>query len=256
MKKQLNITAMALLLMVFPACRSNYMLTSIDHSRIVVDSRYDAHPDETATQFLAPYKHKVDSIMCPVVGTIAHDMAADRPESELSNLLADILIWGSKDYNEQPVLAVYNMGGIRSSFTKGTVTFGDVLAVAPFENKIAFTTLTGEKLLELFQQIAKRGGEGVSKGTELVISSDGKLLSARLHGKEIDPQGTYRVTTIDYLLGGNDGMPALKEGSDLRIVKDETSNTRYIISNYFKEHAAQGKSVDAQKEGRIVVVEN
>ena len=244
---------MALLLMAMTACRSNYTLTSIDHSRIVVDSRYDAHPDETATLFLAPYKQKVDSLMCPVVGTAAHDMAAERPESDLSNLLADILIWASKDYQEEPVLAIYNMGGIRSSLSEGTVTFGDVLAVAPFENKIAFTTLTGEKILELFQQIARRGGEGVSKGTEMVISSDGKLLSARLHGKEIDPQGTYRVTTIDYLLGGNDGMPALKEGSNLRIVKDESSNTRYLISNFFKEHAAQGKSVDAQKEGRIIV---
>jgi len=244
---------MAMLLMVFPACRSNYQLTSIDHSRIVIDSRYDAHPDETATQFLAPYKLKVDSVMCPVVGTAAHDMAAERPESDLSNLMADILIWVSKDYQEEPVLAIYNMGGIRSSLSKGTVTFGDVLAIAPFENKIAFTTLTGEKLLELFQQIAKRGGEGVSKGTELVISSDGKLLSARLHGKEIDPQGQYRIATIDYLLGGNDGMPALKEGSDRRIIKDEASNTRYLVANYFKAHAAQGESVDAQKEGRIIV---
>ena len=68
-------------------------------------------------------------------------MHADRPESDLSNLLADILVWAAKDYGESPVLGIYNMGGIRADLTKGDVTYGDVLDVAPFENKICFTTL-------------------------------------------------------------------------------------------------------------------
>ncbi len=45
--------------------------------------------------------------------SIAHDMTRHRPESELSNLLCDILVWGGKQFEEQPVFAVYNMGGIR-----------------------------------------------------------------------------------------------------------------------------------------------
>ena len=39
---------------------------------------------------------------------------------------------------------------------------GDVLDVAPFENKISFLTLSGDKVKELFEQMARRGGEGVS----------------------------------------------------------------------------------------------
>ena len=235
------------------ACSSHYQLAGIQRTRIVVDSRYDTAPDAAATAFLAPYKQQVDSVMGPVVGTVAHDMTSDRPESDLSNLLSDILVWASAEYGEKPVLGVYNMGGIRASLTKGEVTYGDVLDVAPFENKIAFTTLTGETLLKLFRQIAIRGGEGVSSGCELVISEQGELVSARLHGQEIDPQADYRVATIDYLLGGNDGMSAMNEGRDVKSPQEVRNNTRFIIMSYFKEKTAKGEVVDAKVEGRIKV---
>ena len=236
----------------------HYQLTGVERSRIIVDSRYDQNPDEAAAKFLAPYKRVNDSIMGPIVGKVAHNMHATRPESDLSNLLADILIWASKDYGEQPVLAIYNMGGIRADLTKGDVTYGDVLDVAPFENKICFTTLTGRKVMELFQQIAFRGGEGVSKGTELVIEMDdkgetGKLISARLQGQEIDPEGKYRVATINYLLEGNDGMPALREGTDVVSPQEASNNTRFLIMNYFRDKQARGEIVDSKVEGRVKV---
>ena len=235
------------------ACTSHYQLTGIQRTRIIIDSRYDDHPDAAAAAFLAPYKRQVDSIMGPIVGTVAHDMVPDRPESDLSNLLSDILVWASAEYGEQPVLGIYNMGGIRASLSKGEVTYGDVLDVAPFENKIAFTTLTGEQLMKLFRQIAHRGGEGVSHGCELVITHQGELISARLHGKEIDPQANYRLATIDYLLGGNDGMSAMNEGHDIQSPQAVSNNTRFIIMNYFKEKAAKGETVDAKVEGRIKI---
>ena len=145
------------------------------------------------------------------------------------------------------------MGGIRAALSKGKVTYGDVLDVAPFENKICFLTLSGEKVLELFSQIAMRGGEGVSKGVQLVITKDGQLLSARVNGKEIDPQASYRITTIDYLAQGNDGMPAFKSGTDLNSPKDDKNNARYVITDYFREMMKAGKAVDAKVEGRIII---
>jgi 2',3'-cyclic-nucleotide 2'-phosphodiesterase (5'-nucleotidase family) len=237
----------------------HYSLVGVERTRIIIDSRYDQNPDQAAVKFLEPYKRVNDSIMGPIVGQVAHNMHPQRPESDLSNLLADILIWAAKDYNEQPVFAVYNMGGIRSDLTKGDVTYGDVLDVAPFENKICFTTLSGEKLMEVFQQIAKRGGEGVSKGVELVIKMDekgekGELLSAKLHGQEIDPQAEYRVTTIDYLLEGNDGVPSLRDGKDVVAPRDASNNTRFLIMNYFRDMQAKGMVVDSRVEGRIKVI--
>ena len=240
-------------LMLASCAPKHYQLTGVERTRIIVDSRYDQNPDEAAAQFLAPYKKVNDSLMAPIMGRVAHNMHPDRPESDLSNLLSDILVWASKDYNEQPVLGIYNMGGIRADLIKGDVTYEDVLSVAPFENKICFTTLSGESLLKLFRQIAHRGGEGVSKGVELVITKDGQLVSARLHGQEIDPKADYRVVTIHYVLQGNDGMTAFTEGKDDVSPEDASNNSRYLIMNYFKDKYARGEVVDAQVEGRIKI---
>lgn len=241
------------LLLSATACKTHYKLTNVSRTRILVDARYDSQPDQQAALFLAPYKAEVDKEMAPVVGTVAHDMMVERPESELSNLLPDIFMWAAKRYNEKPDFAVYNMGGIRAGLSKGKVTFGDVNDVAPFENKICFLTLTGAKVLELFAQIAKRGGEGVSHGVELVISADGQLLSACLNGKEIDPKADYRITTIDYLAQGNDQMTAFKSGTNLNAPKEDSNNSRFVIMDYFKAMEAQGKAVSSKTEGRITV---
>ena len=239
--------------MMLTACSSHYQLTDVSRTRILVDKTYDAAPDAAAAAFLAPYKEAVDSVMGPVVGEAARDMAAERPESTLSNLLPDIFMHMAQHYNEKPDFAVYNMGGIRAALSKGKVTYGDILDVAPFENKICFLTLSGDKVLELFSQIAMRGGEGVSKGVQLVITKDGQLLSARVNGKEIDPQASYRITTIDYLAQGNDGIPAFKSGTDLNSPKDDKNNARYVITDYFREMMKAGKAVDTKVEGRIIV---
>ena len=237
--------------MMVSCATKHYQLTSVERSRIIIDSRYDQHPDETAAKYLAPFKQVNDSIMGPIMGRVAHNMHPDRPESDLTNLLSDILVWAAKDYNEQPVLGVYNKGGVRADLTKGLVTYGDILDIAPFENKICFVTLTGEQLMKLFSQIAKRGGEGVSRGAELVISKDGQLVSARLHGQEIDPKAEYRLTTVNYLLEGNDGLTAFTEGTNKVAPSEASNNTRYLIMNYFKDKQSRGEVVDAKVEGRI-----
>ncbi|MBR1410702.1 MAG: 5'-nucleotidase C-terminal domain-containing protein [Prevotella sp.] len=251
-KKQLLLGSFAML-MIASCAPKHYQVVSVERTRIIVDSRYDKNPDQKTAEFIAPFKRVNDSIMGPVVGQVAHNMHPTRPESDLSNLVSDILVWASKDYNEQPVLGVYNMGGIRADLTKGNVTYGDVLDIAPFENKICFTTLTGEQMMQLFRQIAHRGGEGVSHGVELVITEGGDLVSARLHGKEIDPKADYRITTINYLLEGNDGMPALKTGKNTIAPDDPSNNTRFLIMNYFRDKQAKGEIVDSKVEGRIKV---
>lgn len=235
------------------ACGSSWHMTGIERTRLVVDDKYDAYPNTEANEWLKPYKQKVDSVMSPVVGQIAHDMRAKKPESDLSNLLCDILVWEGQRRGEKPDFAVYNMGGMRAAFSKGDVTYGDVLAVAPFENKICFLTLTGEKTLELFQQIASEKGEGLSHGVEMVMTKDYKLKSVKLHGKEIDPNATYRIATIDYLAQGNGGLLAFKSATNLVSPQDKANNARFIIVDYFKAAMAQGKTVDSKVEGRLVI---
>ena len=145
-KKMFLVSSMTAVLTYTPcaAQQGKYQLKSVQRSRILIDARYDNEKDPKAVSFLAPYKHVVDSIMSPVVAQADHYMTAHRPESDLSDLLADILVWAAKGYNEKVDFGVYNMGGIRAALPKGNVTIGDVNDIAPFDNIIFFLSLTGD----------------------------------------------------------------------------------------------------------------
>ncbi len=239
--------------MVLTSCATHhYQVSEITHNRILIDERYDNVTDAKAEAFIAPYKIKVDSIMSPVVGRSAQYLFADRPESNLSNLLCDILVWAGGMYGEKPEFAIYNIGGMRAGISEGEVTYGNVLEVAPFENKICFFDMKGKDVKRLFEQIAFNRGEGVSHGINLVITKDGKLVSAKINGEDVDDAKEYRIASIDYLAQGNDGMTALKEKTNVNSPTEESNNIRYIIMDYFREQAAQGKAVEATVEGRII----
>lgn len=235
------------------SCASHYTLSGIERTRILIDERFDAAPDAAAQALIAPYKARVDSLMNPVVGQAGCYLYATRPESPMSNLLPDIMMWASEQYGEAPDFAVYNIGGMRAALAQGDVTVGDVLEVAPFENRICFLTLTGEKVQELFEQIAIQGGEGVSRGVELVITKDGKLVSGRLKGKPIDTKAKYRIATLDYVAQGNDRMEAFRDKTDVNQPESEQNNLRYIIMDYFRDQVRQGKAVTAEVEGRVKI---
>jgi len=252
---KLSISCLLTLLVIVSACRSPYQVVGIERTRIIMDSTYETYPDAAAEAFMKPYKHVIDSIMEPVVGHSAKYMTADRPEGTLSNLLADIMVWASKDYKEKVDFGVYNMGGVRADLPKGDVTFGDVLDIAPFENKIAFITLSGDDVMELFREMASVGGEGVSQSVRLVINRKLQLLSATISGQSIDPSRNYRIATIDYLLEGNDRMLAFRKGSNINSPQEAKNNTRFIIMDYFREQTRLGKVINAEIEGRITVKE-
>lgn len=255
MKKRTLYLSLIGLTMLVGACRTHYTMSDISRTRVLVDKRYDAHESQEAIDFLQSYRHVVDSMMSPVVGKVARYMASDKPESALSNLLTDILMWSGSRYGEKPEFGVYNVGGIRAAFAEGDVTLGDILDVAPFENKVCFLTLSGSKTRELFEQIAKRGGEGVSHGVQLEITKDGKLSKAMVNGNPIDENRSYRVVTLDYLAQGNDQLTAFKACTDKNAPQGDKDNVRVLIRNYFKEKSAEGVVVDSKVEGRIKVVE-
>ena len=261
LKSVYNTTAVAAVAAMCVACGTHnsqsasgaWQLAGVERTRILVDSRYDAQPDAEAGAFIEPYKAKVNEQMSPVVGRTARFMASYRPESELSNLLTDILVWAGARFGEKPDFAVYNMGGIRAALPEGDVTVGDVLDTAPFENRIMFLTLTGAKVKELFAQIAARGGEGVSAGVKLRITRDGQLLGAEVGGRPVDDNATYRIATLDYLAQGNDGLVAFKSKTDCKSPDGAENTVRNIIMDYFREAAAKGQAVDSSKDGRITV---
>lgn len=248
-----QVCGMALLsgLLLFSACHSSYELTGTKGTRIEINSRYDVNPDVDAVAILAPYKAKVDSIMTPVIGKSEMAMAAGRPESLLSNLVADVLRGYANSLPGQTVeVAMTNVGGLRSDLPEGDVTYGNVYEILPFQNSLCILTLTGKDLKLLFSQIALVGGEGISN-VKLVISKDRKLVSASVGGKEIKDDALYKVATLDYLAEGNDGMTAFLNAKDK--VCPEGATIRQIFLDYVAAQTKKGKALTSKLDGRITI---
>lgn len=104
-----------------------------------------------------------------------------------------------------------------------------------------------------FEQIAAVHGEGLS-GARLVITSDGKLVDAKVGGKSVDPRKDYTVATIDYLAEGNDKMPAFRDAKSKTFPKDKV--LRDLLIDYVKQCEEKGQFVTARTEGRIKVSED
>ena len=247
MNRKLILFALAVLTL--SAHAQNYEAKRSRAHRFEITSWYDQSPGTLADVILKPYQAGVDSIMAPVLGVAETEMEAERPESLLSNWVADVLREESTRYGKKADVGLCNIGGLRSIMPKGNVTVGDIMEIAPFENRFCMVTLLGSDLLELFQQIAKYQGEGIS-GAQLDITTDGKLLSATVGGKAIKPKAKYTLATIDYLAEGNDGLVALKKA----IKKDVKSDfVRDVYMERIKQETAAGRKLSAKIEGRITI---
>ena len=236
------------------SCHPAYRLADVEGGRAAMTEAIDRLPqDEAAVALVQSYKAKVDSVMSPVIGRSQMEMDVDRPESLLSNFVADVLLRAGSNYAGRPMdFAVINVGGLRTSLPEGDVTYGDVYEILPFQNTLCILEMKGEDVLALFRQMAAVGGEGLS-GARLVISGGMLLEEARIGGKPVEPERVYQVATIDYLAEGNDGMAAFKEAT--RRVCPEGATIRQIVVDYIKECASRGEALASKLDGRIRVEE-
>lgn len=256
MKKYLTRPASFFVLAIFACCSSqiraqHYKISSVEASRIEITAAFDKTPDLKAEAILKPYKLKVDSQMNKVIGVSDCYMTSARPESLLTNWVADVLLKTTEKYvGFKPDLAIINVGGLRTTMPKGNVTKEDIFEIAPFENTLCVVVLTGEELSLLFKQIAQLHGEGIS-GARLLIDKEGKLLASLIGYDIIDMERRYKVATVDYLAEGNDGMSAFAMSNER--IKPNGATLRNILLNFVEEQTKLGKHITSTIDGRIRV---
>lgn len=186
---------------------------NIDYRLIPVNSRLDAGIDPQWREIIAPYRHGVDSLMVEWIGRTSREMPNNHPA--LLNFATDFVkTMGDKLNGGAPVdLALLNVGGLRTSLPKGKVSEGMIINMMPFNNYIVNIDISGADLLEALNiSAARRGGDGLSAGANAVISGK-ECKEVTINGLPIDPERTYRITTIDYLANGGDYLTPLKRGT-------------------------------------------
>lgn len=222
----------------------------VDYRLLPVDSRYDNRIDKDFTARLDVYRQTIDSLMRIVIGASNCDMEAAKPESRLTNWVCDAFVTIAAERTGKPIdFAVVNTGGVRADLKKGDITRGNLFSAFPFDNYLSVVTLRGKEVKELFDIIALRGGEGVSREVKLTIS-DSKVKSLTIGGKPVDENRLYTVATLDYVANGGDKMAPFTRAEKRT---DYPDTVREMLEAYITRLASQGKSIDAHLDHRITI---
>lgn len=249
LKKSAGSFMLALLLV---ACSSQkaYQVAGLKGSRTVMTDVYDKRPDKAMQEFVAGYKVQFDKAMNVQIATSDLSMQSGRPESLLTNLTSDQLKRFGDNYLKTPCdLAFMNVHGHRAGMPKGVVTLDNLYEIYPFDNTVVLVKLKGKDLTTLFESYIEMGGAGISSNVRLV-GIGGKLHSALVDGKPVDPDKIYTISTIDYLADGNDGMAAMRNALE---VKKTGVALRDMMIDYVKQQTKEGKNLHSQLDGRILI---
>lgn len=217
-----------------------------------VDSRYDNRLDPELQAILVPYNAGVDSLYNLKVAKSAVELPEDSPA--LSNLVSDFLFFRGEQLagKGRVDFALLNNGGLRRGLPKGIISEGAVIDMMPFRNFIQVVEISGNDLIDAVNVMAQGRVTGLSAQAAGTYDPEGKrMLDFTINGQPIDPRGTYRIATIDYLVKGGDYMTPLTHG---RIVAESKEPVYTELLKYLRRGPLSRKAIKPDDKLRFVPV--
>jgi 2',3'-cyclic-nucleotide 2'-phosphodiesterase (5'-nucleotidase family) len=213
--------------------------------------------DPAVDAILAPYTAKVRELDAPI-GKLAGDLKkGGMGAGSLGNFVADAIRARAEVKLGKPVLlAITNSGGLRKNeILAGNLSANDVFQLLPFENALVSLDLTGEQLRRFLGVIvthrdAQSGARityrtNEKKENEIVAV---KLGNSGAGESDIDPQATYTIVTMDYLVKRGGDYSVLQEAKNVRPLN---LTIRDAVLDYVKAETDAGRPVKATLDGRF-----
>lgn len=195
--------------------------------------------DKEINSFILPYREHLNASLESILCYSPRPMDKDdgKLESTIGNMMADMLIKQAgpvfeKRHKKSIDFCLLNHGGIRAVIPKGNISMRTAYQVMPFENTIVVVELTGEKVKEMINYLAKAKRAHPISGLRLKLDSNFKPIDAKINGKPIDHSRTYLVVTSNYLLNLGDNMNFF---ADPVKVYDIDYKIRNAMIDYFTE---------------------
>ncbi len=231
----------------FYSCQNKKISTR--YRPIAVDSTIQS--SRPVEQLLKPYREELDKSMNTVLVISDEEFVKQQPESNLSNLIADLTFQTAKQKNINPDLCLLNFGGLRTSLPKGEITVGKIFELMPFENEIVAVTISEQQFDSLIHYIIKVGGQPVS-GIKIKIDKNNSYSLFDAEGNVWKRKKTYTVITTDYLAQGGDHMTFFLHPL---AYKNLNIKLRDAIINFMKSKGDKNEHLKGQLDGRIQFIQ-
>jgi 2',3'-cyclic-nucleotide 2'-phosphodiesterase (5'-nucleotidase family) len=224
---------------------------------LTVDSSIPDDPE--VLKIIAPYEEKVRELS-KVIGRLEGGLSKTGVGGgSLGNFVTDAIRAQAEAKLGKPiVLAMVNNGGLRKNeIAAGELRASDIFELLPFENALILLDVTGAQLTKILQVVTRDAQSGAriqfkwnDRDRPEFIS--GKLVDANGKEQEIDPNQTYTIITIDYLMSLKSGVYAiLQEGKNPTPLN---LTIRDAVMNYVKAETAAGRPVRSVVDNRFVQV--
>ena len=194
--------------------------------------------------WLASYSQELSERMALIVGSSSatmSDLKTRSSETELGNYIGDLI-----RQKAGADAALLPAAFFQSSMPSGALTLGDLYKVMPYDHYAVVLPVTGGELKEILDdaagQIGKPGFPQVS-GLKFGIFN-GKAYQIEVDGSPLDPFGSYRLVTSDFLADGGLGYAALG-------TIDNRLDTGRLIRDLVVEQLSSGQAASSSVYGRI-----
>jgi 2',3'-cyclic-nucleotide 2'-phosphodiesterase (5'-nucleotidase family) len=210
--------------------RYDRVLRNILSSNLQVVTTYNAGitPDAKIAALVADYQAEiapiVNAVKATTLGTISRGPDRYTMEVPMGDLIADAQRWKGGTQ-----IAFMNPGGIRADIIYATyphdVTYGDLMTVQPFDNKLVTMTLTGNQIYAVLEQQFKPPQSsmkllqvsGIKYSFDLSKPVGSRILGLTLEdGTPILADGTlYTVALNEFIATGGDGFSVFLGGTNV-----------------------------------------
>jgi 5'-nucleotidase len=166
---------------------------------VVVDPEVQKIVDAAAARAA---ERRKEPLGVTLTGTVTRAHGTESPEG---NLLCDLMLAARPDAQ----VSVTNGGGLRADLPAGELTYGQLFAAVPFDNRFAIIDVTGGDLRALVTGNLQRGGGFLSWGgltAKARCKADKLDVQIWVAGKPLVETARYKLATSDFLATGGDGM--------------------------------------------------
>jgi 5'-nucleotidase len=219
--------------------------------------------DPVVAEQLAKYTVQLEDAQKTVIGQAADDLlhiyapgtyeGVTLPDgSHIAPIVAESYLWQLNSRNYDADIVILNAGGVRIAIYKGDITIETAYTVLPFSNTLYVLEMTGAEVKQVLEDaLSNYLDKGGSDGSFPYAASIRYTIEAKRPMNQrvtqldirdekgqwspIDPAKIYKVGTISFLAGGQDGYTTFAQV----LAKGKGMNTYFNYAesfvNYVKE---------------------
>ncbi len=186
-------------------------------------------PDTAVARVVATYAERVRPLVERQVATLAAPLTRSGDQYALGNLIADAYRAAA-----HADVAIVNNGGIRADLPAGTVTWGQLFEVVPFQNFVVRLRVSGAVLKAALEHAvgmadARAHVSGITVRVAPRNPEGRRVTAATLaDGRALDDGATYTLAVPDFMAAGGSGYAMLRVPAENTGVVDLDALVEYL----------------------------